>query len=102
MLMNQFRFAILGTFLVAVSSLQLLSTRVSSSASRNSRIINQHPQRRDVGNKSMSMFLEGLKNREVSKVEQKSRRTADTTKIGDLNVPSMGIGTISWSSKSCE
>jgi hypothetical protein len=44
----------------------------------------------------MTMFLEGFKaNKTPNTVNQK-----DTTKLGTLEIPSIGIGTISWSSSS--
>ena len=43
---------------------------------------------------AMAMFLEG------SKPQSKEGLLADTAKLGILTVPSVGIGTISWSSDS--
>ena len=34
--------------------------------------------------------------------QQRKATTLDTAKIGSLTVPSVGVGTISWSSSSCE
>lgn len=42
----------------------------------------------------MAMFLEG------SKSKSKQELVEDTAKLGILTVPSVGIGTISWSSDS--
>jgi len=44
--------------------------------------------------RSLTMFLGGESKKLIGK--------ADTTKIGTTTVPSVGIGTISWSSDSCE
>lgn len=58
----------------------------------------------------MHMFLQGLSKKPLSKIEDESSKSKsmqhspkrDTTNIGDLVVPSAGIGTISWSSSSCK
>ena len=59
----------------------------------------------------MSMFLEGTKrgkfqstigNGNANANANDISRKRDVTKIGNLDVPSMGIGTISWSSNSCK
>jgi pyridoxine 4-dehydrogenase len=44
----------------------------------------------------MSMFLDGFK----SGIASKKDETADTTMLGNLKIPTIGVGTISWSSKS--
>lgn len=44
------------------------------------------------------MFLDGLKN--DSSYDNKRRRKNDTTNLGNLVVPTVGVGTISWSSNS--
>mmetsp|Transcript_14592 Transcript_14592/g.21905 ORF Transcript_14592/g.21905 Transcript_14592/m.21905 type:complete len:433 (-) Transcript_14592:53-1351(-) len=44
----------------------------------------------------MTMFLEGVKSSKILKKEE----TRDTTMLGDLEIPTIGVGTISWSSKS--
>ena len=44
------------------------------------------------------MFLEGVKSSKILKKEE----TRDTTMLGDLEIPAIGVGTISWSSKSRE
>jgi len=52
------------------------------------------------------MFLEGLGGSKVQNDKQSPsyaptlKKKRDTTRIGDLVVPSIGIGTIAWSSKS--
>lgn len=46
------------------------------------------------------MFLDGLKN--DSSYDNKRRRKNDTTNLGNLVVPTVGVGTISWSSNSCK
>jgi hypothetical protein len=46
------------------------------------------------------MFLDGLKN-DRSSYDNK-RRKNDTTNLGNLIVPTVGVGTISWSSNSCK
>ena len=57
------------------------------------------------------MFLEGTKrgkfqstigNENANANANDISRKRDVTKIGNLDVPSMGIGTISWSSNSCK
>ena len=58
----------------------------------------------------MHMFLQGSSKKPLSKTNDESStkksnqriRKRDTTNIGDLVVPSAGIGTISWSSSSCK
>jgi hypothetical protein len=52
----------------------------------------------------MSMFFEGgLKDSKSGvNTSNNERDRADTTTLGNLVVPSMGVGTISWSSKSCK
>ena len=48
------------------------------------------------------MFLGGSKNLKIGSNVNTEKVCADTTSIGNLVVPSMGVGTISWSSKSCK
>ena len=52
----------------------------------------------------MSMFLGALqKTKSPNSVGGNRKRSSpDTTTIGDLVVPNVGIGTISWSSSSCK
>ena len=108
--MNLPSFAIFATLVVAATSLQSsTTTRKFSSASKNSRFLNQRSgtssgQKKMTGSQSMSMFFEGgLKNSKSGvNTSNNERDRADTTTLGNLVVPSMGVGTISWSSKSCK
>jgi hypothetical protein len=45
------------------------------------------------------MFLDGFKNYNS---QDNKRSKNDTTNLGNLIVPTVGVGTISWSSKSCK
>lgn len=43
---------------------------------------------------NMNMFLDSFKSKKTEQV--------DTTKVGNLEVPTVGVGTIAWSSNSCK
>jgi hypothetical protein len=49
-----------------------------------------------------SMFLDGIKNDNGGALESNKSSKNDVTTLGNLIVPSVGVGTISWSSKSCK
>lgn len=92
------------TLWVNASSLQLSPAQralSSTSASKNSRFeyVDGRRKKTFAGPK---MFLGGSKNSKIGSDVKTEKVCADTTSIGNLVVPSMGVGTISWSSKSCK
>mmetsp|Transcript_8637 Transcript_8637/g.12679 ORF Transcript_8637/g.12679 Transcript_8637/m.12679 type:complete len:437 (+) Transcript_8637:37-1347(+) len=87
--------AIFSTLWLAATSLQTSpTTRTPFAPSPSSHV---HEKNTYEG-KAFSVFLDGLK-KTYARGTNKKRTYADTTKIGNLVVPSMGIGTISWSGK---
>lgn len=81
-----------------------VATNVSAllvAPSKNSQLLSTNWSSRRPARSSISMYVDGSTKTRTTRVEENSGfMKADTTRIGSLEVPSVGIGTISWSSSS--
>jgi len=86
-----------SALLIHVSLLAAPASALFVPASRNVRAVHHFANHRErtTRRSAISMFLEGSKIAAASDLQ-----TTDYTKLGTLTVPSVGIGTISWSSDS--
>ena len=86
-----------SALLIHLSLLAAPASAMFVPASRNVRAVHHFANHRErtTRRSAISMFLEGSKIAAASDLQ-----TTDYTKLGTLTVPSVGIGTISWSSDS--
>ena len=83
-------FTVLDLEKVDAFSLSTLQSSSSKFVSSTRTLLNN--ERSTISN--MNMFLDSFKSKKTEQV--------DTTKVGNLEVPTVGVGTIAWSSNSCK